>query len=116
MCDTTTMRLVECVCDLRAVLQDLIERDGAFFKAPGKRFTFYAFHHQVIDSILLTDVEQHTDVRMIQAGDGFCFALKALLANGICGKVSRKNFDRNGAVEARIARAIHLAHSASTKG
>ena len=51
---------------------------------------------------------------VIQAGDGFCFALESLAQFRAVGEMSRKNFDRDNAIEARVARFIHFAHSART--
>jgi hypothetical protein len=41
---------------------------------------------------------------MIQAGDGLGFALEALFADGVCGKLRGKNLDGHGALE-RTSRA-----------
>ena len=70
------------------------------------------FHDEIIHPVLLTYVIQHTGVRMIQAGDGLCFAFETLLANGIRGELRGKNFDGDGAVQARVPRAIDLSPAA----
>ena len=92
--------------------EHLLERQCAFLQSLRQRLAFHAFHHQIIDTILTPHVVQHTNVRMIQAGDGFRFALEALLANGIAGKMCWENFDGNGALQPRVPRTIHLAHPA----
>ena len=53
---------------------------------------------------------------MIEAGDGFGFSFKALLANRITRKLLRKNLDRNGAIQTGIAGAVDFAHPASAEG
>ena len=53
-------------------------------------------------------------MRMIQAGDGLCFALESLAQFGTISKMSRKNFNCNDAIEACIAGFINLTHSACT--
>ena len=45
---------------------------------------------------------------MIQTGNGFGFALEALLADGIIGKLSRQNFDRHSALQSGISRSIRV--------
>jgi hypothetical protein len=61
---------------------------------------------------LMTDVVQHADVRMIQAGDGFRFTLEALFAYWIGGKLRRQNLDRHSALKAHVPRTVDLAHAA----
>jgi hypothetical protein len=58
---------------------------------------------------------QNTNVRMIQARDGFCFTLEALFANWIRREPRRKNFDRYSAIEPRIFCAVDFAHPARAK-
>jgi hypothetical protein len=60
----------------------------------------------------MTDVIQHADVWMIQAGDSFRFAFEALLANCIRRKLSRENLDSNIPIKPRIVRAVNFAHAA----
>ena len=62
----------------------------------------------------MADVVERADVRMIQAGDRFCFALESLAQFGTIGKMSRQNFDGDDSIEARIAGAVNLAHSTRT--
>src|SRR2546422_732787 len=54
-------------------------------------------------------------LRMVQTGNRFRFALEALFANGIGGKLRGKNLDRDGAVQARVPRAIDFAHPARSE-
>src|SRR5579863_8489769 len=51
---------------------------------------------------------------MIEAGDGFGFAVEALAQLGAVGEMSRKDLDGHDALEARVAGTIHLAHSDRT--
>src|SRR5271169_2416977 len=48
------------------------------------------------------DVVEHTDVGMLQAGDGLCLALEAGAELGVLTQVRRKHFDSDLAVEARV--------------
>ena len=76
---------------------------------------FEIFHHQVIDAVLMADVVERADVRMIQAGNGAGFAIESLANFRRVGYALRENFDGDGAVQPRIARAIHFAHATSAK-
>jgi hypothetical protein len=53
---------------------------------------------------------------MIEAGDGFGFSFKALLANRIIRKLFRKDFDRNRAIQTNVTSAVDFAHPASAEG
>ena len=64
--------------------------------------------------VLLSDVMEDTDVRMIQTGDSLCFALESLAQFSSVGEMSRKNFDGNDSIETRIAGFINLTHSTRT--
>ena len=59
---------------------------------------------------------ERTDVGVIEAGDGFGFALEALFARRIGGEMGRENFDSHGSVEACVAGAIDFAHAAGAEG
>jgi hypothetical protein len=95
---TTAMRIIQCIRDLRTQLEHLLQRQRPLLQTLGQRFALDALHHQVVDSVLMTDVMQHANVWMIQVRDGFRFALEPLLANRITRKLLRKNLDRNGAI------------------
>src|SRR6516165_10592204 len=110
-----TMRLVQRVCDLRPVLQHLLERQRSFLQTLRQRFSLHTLHHQILDPILMTDVIEYADVWMIQTGDGLGFTLEALLADAVRRKMRGENLDGNGTFQARVACPIHLAHPARTK-
>ena len=53
---------------------------------------------------------------MVQGGGGACFELKTLQAVAVVRKEFGQDFDGNVALQARVARAIHLSHSTCAKG
>jgi hypothetical protein len=53
---------------------------------------------------------------MLKRRDGFGFAVETGAEVGASGQVRGKNFDRNVASEASVARAVDLAHAASAGG
>ena len=83
MSDPAAMRFIKSVSYLRAEFQNLLEGEWASSQAVGERFSFDILHHQVVNSILLANVVQNANVWVIQAGNGFCFAFKSLLANQV---------------------------------
>ena len=115
MNDATAVGFVEAIGDLRAELQDLVERQGTFFEALGEGLAFDAFHDEIVDAVLMADVVEHANVGMIEAGNGFGFAFETLLLHGIGRKMRGKNLDGDSAVEAGVARAIDFSHAASAE-
>ena len=67
--DAFAVRLVQRVGDLDGVLQYLLDRQRTFLQALRERLAFEIFHHQKINSVLMADVEERADVRMVQAGN-----------------------------------------------
>ena len=65
--------------------------------------------------LVLADVEDREDVRMIERGGRAGFLLESLQAFRIAGHASGQHLDRHVAPEPRISRAIHLAHPAGAK-
>ena len=57
-------------------------------------------------------VMQRADVGMIQAGDGFCFALESLAQFSSVREMNGKNFNGDNSIEAGIAGFVNFAHSA----
>ena len=104
--------LVQRVGNLDRILQHLLHRQRALLQVIRQRFPLQVLHHQIVDSILMADVEERADVRMIQAGDGARFAIEALAQVRAIGQVRGQDFDRDGAVEPRVASFIDLAHAA----
>ena len=108
------MRLIERVGNFYRVLHYLLDRQRAFQQPLRERLALEIFHHQKINSILVARVVERADVGMIQAGDGFCFAVEALAQIRAVGEMSGQNFYRDDSVEADIAGFVDLAHSART--
>ena len=60
------------------------------------------------------EVVDHDDVRMVEAGRDLGFALEALDELGIAGQVLAQDLERDGPVQAGIARAEHVRRAASS--
>jgi hypothetical protein len=61
---------------------------------------------------MCTNVEHSKDIGMIERRRCARFLFEPLDTLAVAGEFTRNNFDRDIAIEPRIARAIHLAHAA----
>ena len=105
------MRAVERVGDLRGQLERLIERQRALLDARGQRLALHVLHHHVTGAVLVADVVEHADVRMIQRSNGAGFAFEAGAQILALGDVFGQDLDGDGAVEPGVAGFVHLAHA-----
>jgi hypothetical protein len=64
----------------------------------------------------MPDIVERADVRMSQAGNGSSFTLEPFALFQLIGKMGRKNFYCDDAIESRVSGAVHLAHSPRTYG
>ena len=103
---------VERVDDLDRVFDRLRERQRSPLQPRLERLTIDVLHDQVVDVVLHPDVMERADVRMVQAGDDPGFPLEAFDALRVVRQVLGQRLDGDGAVQARIDRAIHFTHAA----
>jgi len=89
----------------------LLDRQGAFHEALGESLPFEILHDQEGGAVVGADVVKRADVRVLERGNGFGFALHALFQFRVGGKMRRQNLDRDRAVEAGILGTIHLSHA-----
>jgi hypothetical protein len=69
-------------------------------------------HHEERMALVLADVVQGTDVRMLEPGHRAGFALEALAPHRVGGQRRRQHLDRHRPVEPGVARLEDLAHAA----
>jgi hypothetical protein len=114
MHDPGAMRLVESVRDDDPDLQRLLERQRPLrAREPRRqRLAVEILHHEIVGVAVSADVVHHADVRMRERGDGAGLALEAGAALGIRGDGGPENFQRDGAIEPRVARLVDLSLSA----
>ena len=106
----------ERVGDLDAVVERLIEWQLRTSQSRRKRLPVQEFHDEEIRPVLMADVVERADVRVRQRRDGAGLALKPLAGGRVVGQVRREHLDRDGAVQARISRAVDLPHAAGAGG
>ena len=74
-----------------------------------------ALHDEEIDSVLVTNVVERADMRMIEAGDRLRFALEPRPLGGIRRAPRREHLDGDGPIQPSIDGAIHVAHAATAE-
>ena len=77
-----------------------------------QRLAVDVLHHQVVDVVLHPDVVERADVWMVQAGNDEGFAIEAFTTFRVVRQMLRQRLDRDGAVQARVERPVHLSHAA----
>jgi hypothetical protein len=110
--DARPVSAVESIGDLCAAGEDLRQRELAFAKADGERFTLDALHHEVLDTVLVADVVERADVRVSQSGNRLRLALESLPDLGVGREMGRQNLDRDVPPEPCVFRLVDFAHPA----
>jgi hypothetical protein len=93
MDDALPVRDFERGRDLRAVAKDLFERKRPALQAIGERLAFDQLHDDVVQPVVVTDVVQRADVRMIQRRDRLRFTIEAGMKLRVAGQAFRKDLD-----------------------
>ena len=78
-----------------------------------ERVAVQILHDQEVNAILIADVVQGADVRMIQPGDRTSFLLEALACLRIIGHVRGQDLDRDRTIEPGVSRFVDLTHPTS---
>ena len=112
MNDTCFVRPAQRIGDVGAVPQHLISRQWSFRQNVRKRLTLDELHHEVVNSVLVTDIVNRADVRMIETRDRSGLALETSSHLRARSEIARQDLDCDAAVEARIACAEYFAHAA----
>ena len=93
---------VQGLADLDAVGAGLLDWHRA-----GDGLALDVLHHQVAAAVVLPDVVQRADVRVVQRGDGAGLALEAFRERAL------DRLDGDVAVEPDVVGAVYLAHPSS---
>ena len=115
MNDAVAMRLVEGVSNLDGILHGRGDRERTAHQPIRQRFALEQRHDNEVDAVLVAHVVERADMRVRERRDRTCFALKALAKPGIVRRLLRKDFERDGPIQPRVARAIHLAHASGAE-
>ena len=115
MNDPCFLRGFERLANFNPNLQRLLQRQRPLPKPLGQRLTFQTLHYEKVNIVLMANIIQRANPRMIQGRNGPSFPLKPLLQIRIGRKMVGQDLDRHGPVEPRIAGPIHLPHAARTQ-
>ena len=118
MCDAGTMRPIQRARNLDRDRQRLGERkSGAVRPEPFfERLALEQLHDEIRRPGLFANVVQRADVRMGELRDRAGLTIEAFAELRIGRERLRKDFDRDRAIEPRVAGFVHLAHAAGPKG
>ncbi len=112
MDDAGTMGFVERVCDLHGVPQREVEGKCASAESIRERLAFQIPHDQEVDAIVMTDVMERADVRMIEVRDGARFALEPLAERRVGRELFGEHLDGDNTIQSGVAGLLDLAHPA----
>jgi len=110
--DPTSMGGGQCVGNVNRERKRAPEWHWPAVDTGGQRLAFQVLHDQEVHAVVVADVIQRADVRVVESGDRVRFALEACAQLRVCRQGPQQQFDRNGAVETCISRTIHLTHAA----
>ena len=79
----------------------------------GERLAFQVLHDQEVDAILVANVMQRTNVRVIELRNCAGLTFEPLAELRVGRKVLGQDFDRDDPIEPRITPLVDLAHAAS---
>ena len=85
-----------------AIAECLVERKGALRNPVGQRWPLDQLHHQCDGPARLLEPVNLRDVRMVQCGEHFGFALKSRQALGIRRHRLRQHLDGHRALQVRV--------------
>src|SRR5215470_11231176 len=110
MNDAGSMRCVECISDLDAEVEYLIQGKRPHCNAVFECFPFEALHHDEWLVFVIINLVNGTDPRMIECGGGTRFALEPFESLGIANEFFRKKLKCDMAAKLEVFRLIHHTH------
>jgi hypothetical protein len=114
--DTGLMRGTQCGGNLRRVTQSVAQRECLMPNHLGQGLGLDVLHHDAVRAIAFGNVVNLHDIRMVQRRRSARFPSEAAFAVWIARLGSRKNFDCNEPIEARVAGFPNFAHASSADG
>src|SRR5207249_7433943 len=103
------------VCNLHPELNRLTQRQGASPQALAQSFSFQKLSYQIGRSVMSSHLKDRENVGMTESGDGFGLNLEALQAVRFGRQQLGQNLDGDVAIQAGIAGAVDLAHTAGAE-
>ena len=112
MHDACGMRLRETLGYLMGDVGEPSRRQPAVGQQLAQGPALHQFHDDEGHAGLVADVMDGQDVGMVQGGSGLGFLLETTQTIAIVAEIGWEDLDRDRAIEASVARAVDLAHSA----
>ena len=112
MNDPLLVRRLQRLGNLLRDWQRFIERNRPACDPVGEVFALDEFHHEGIDAVGVLQPVDGRDVRMVQRGEDFRFALESGKALGIRREGLRQNLQSDVAFQSGIPRPIDFTHAA----
>ncbi len=116
MDDALLVRRFERFGNLPRDRNGLVDRDRAARDALRQILAFDQLHDDYRATVRVLEAENRADVRVVQGGECFRFALKSREALGIGRKHLGQRLEGNVTIQLCVARAVNLAHSAGPEG
>ena len=113
MDDAPGVRRLERVGELESPFDQLIRRH-LLADARVERPALEQLHHEIRTALVLADVIDRADVRMVDRRDGARLTVEPFERDRVAGDGRRKDFDRDVAIEPGVAGAIDFAHATGT--
>ena len=112
MDDALRVRGGQALRHLHAQVDGLAPGEGAALHPLAQRLALQQLHDRVGQPLVVPEVVDGDDVRVGERRQRACLALEAGEGALVLGQARRQHLDRDLAMEARVAGAVHLAHAA----
>src|SRR5208283_788602 len=115
MHNTAAVGSVECVGNLNAKLQQLVDLERTVLDLVLERLTIQKLHRDKCLRFLLADVVDGADVGMIQGGGGLCLSTEAAERLRIARHFVGQELQSDESVQASVLGLVNYAHAATTE-
>ncbi len=115
MQDALAVRAVERIRDLAGALERLGKRQRPAGEPVGQRLAVEPLHDEEVDAVLVADVVQGADVRVVQRRDGARLTLEARAPLRRGRRLLAQDLDGDGTIEPRVPGVVHLSHAAGAQ-
>ena len=112
MDDSLRVRGFQCVGHLNGDVQQPAERHRLFGNHLLEGLAFQQLHDDEVLAIMLADVMDRTDGRVIQGRGSSSLPLESLQCLRVAGEIGGKKLQRDGSAESRVFGVVHDSHPA----
>jgi hypothetical protein len=115
MNNTVPVRAIESTGNLDRISKGFFQRQRSLLQPLCKSLSVEILHDDVSGAVIVADIIELANVRMIEAGDGASFTLESLAVFGPGFRSMPQDLDRYSALEAQVFRSIDFTHAPSAK-